>query len=210
MRSPLNTIQATASYLAALGAGEQVSEAAGLLLRSGKSMQFLLDDLVDFNRTMLGQGIKVVPSQNDLSAVVADELEQLRMAYLNRRIELASAGDLRGLWDGERMQQLLRNLVSNAIHHGVPDEPVRVVLRGEEAAVRLEVTNSGPAIDPSALSQIFEPLIRGPVQGEARAPGRGLGLGLYIVREIAKAHGGEVEVRCGNGATTFAVRLPRQ
>ena len=78
MRSPLTAIQLTASYLAALNAGEEVSEAAAMVMRSGASMQALLDDLVDFNRTNLGLGLRVVASEVDLAAVMADELEQLR------------------------------------------------------------------------------------------------------------------------------------
>lgn len=209
MRSPLNTILTTASYLAALNAGEQVSVSAARLIRSGASMQALLDDLVDFNRTNLGVRIKVVPSDTDFAAIVDDELEQLRGAHPNRRIELAATGDTRGRWDGSRLQQLLRNLVSNAIKFGLPDTPIRVALRGEEADVRLEVTNSGPPIDPSTLSQIFDPLQRGLARGETEEAPEGLGLGLFIVREIAEAHGGEVEVGSDAGTTTFSVRLPR-
>lgn len=210
MRSPLQTIQATASCLAALNAGEQVSAAAARLIRSGAAMQALLDDLVDFNRTRLGLGIRVVPSDMDLAAAVADELEQLRGAHPDRRIELAATGEHRGRWDGARVQQLLRNLVSNAIRYGYPDTPVRVALRGEGADVRLEVTNQGPTIEPSELSQLFDPLTRGPARGDSHDARSGLGLGLFIVREIARAHGGEVEVRSGGGETTFAVRLPRR
>jgi signal transduction histidine kinase len=210
MRSPLNTILTTASYLAALNAGEQVSGAASRLIRSGASMQALLDDLVDFNGTQLGLGVKVVPSPIDLAAVLADELEQLRGAHPDRRIELAATGDNRGRWDGARLQQLLRNLVSNAIRYGSPNAPVRVALRGEEADVRLEVTNSGPTIDASALGQIFDPLKRGSAQGDSHDARGGLGLGLFIVREITRAHGGEVEVRSDGGETSFVVRLPRQ
>jgi signal transduction histidine kinase len=210
MRSPLQAIQATASGLAALSAGEEVSSAAARLIRSGAAMQALLDDLVDFNRTRLGLGIKVVPSDTDLAVAVADELEQLRGAHPDRQIELTATGENCGRWDGARLQQLLRNLVSNAIRYGSPDTPVRVALRGGEADVRLEVTNQGPTIEPSDLSQIFDPLKRGSARGDSYDARSGLGLGLFIVREIARAHGGEVQVHSGGGETTFAVRLPRR
>ena len=88
MRSPLNTIQMTASYLAALNAGAKVSEAASRLIRSGASMKALLDDLVDFNRTKLGLGINIALADVDLAAVFADELEQLRGAHPGRQLEL--------------------------------------------------------------------------------------------------------------------------
>jgi len=208
MRSPLNTIVLTASHLAALNAGEQVSQAAARLIRSGTSMQALLDDLVDFNRTKLGLGLEVTPSDIDLASVVADEVEQLRGAHPSQQIELVATGDTRGRWDGSRLQQLLRNLVSNAIKYGTPNTPVRVALRGEEADVRLEVTNSGPPIDPSALNGIFDPLTRGSGPTDSHYGRDGLGLGLFIVREIAKAHGGAVEAR-SDGETTLALRLPR-
>jgi len=210
MRSPLNTIVITASYLAALNTGAKVSEAAALLIRSGASIQALLDDLVDFNRTTLGLGLKVVPSDIDLGAVGANELEQLRGANPGRQIDLESSGDLHGRWDGPRLQQLLRNLVSNAIKYGSAEAPVRVDLRGEKADVRLDVTNTGAPIDASTRSEMFDPLVRGRVQDDSlEAPG-GLGLGLFIVREIASAHGGDVEVRSARGETTFSVRLPRR
>jgi signal transduction histidine kinase len=208
MRNPLNAIQITASYLAALNAGKEVSEAAASLIRSGASMKALLDDLVDFNRTKLGLGINITLANVDLAKVFADEVEQLRGAHPGHRLELEVIGDTRGLWDGLRLQQLLRNLVSNAIKYGEADAPVRVVLTGEEADVGIEVVNSGPTLEQSALDQIFDPLKRGSVQRDDTY--NGLGLGLYIVREVARAHGGEVDVRSDKGKTVFAVRLPRR
>src|SRR5579864_8460325 len=88
MRSPLQAIQMTASYLEALNAGEQVSDAAGRLIRSGARMQALLDDLCDFNRTRLGLGINVIPKRVNLADVLAEELEELRAIHPDRQIEL--------------------------------------------------------------------------------------------------------------------------
>lgn len=203
MRNPLNNILMTAQHLTALNAGDTVSAAAARLIRSGASMQALLDDLMDFNRLNLGLGLNVVPSDVDLAESVANELEQLQGAHPHRRIELTVSGDVRGRWDANRVQQLLRNLVVNAIGHGAPDSPVRVALHGGEAEVTLEVINYGPPIDAVVEREMFNPLRRGDSRG-------GLGLGLFIVREIANGHGGDVAVRSDGGETTFAVRLPRE
>jgi signal transduction histidine kinase len=208
MRSPLNAILMTAKYLAALSAGADVSEAAARLVRSGASMRTLLDDLIDFNRTKFGLGINVTITDLDLAALVADELEQLCGAYPSRQIELEMIGDTKGMWDGRRLQQLLRNLVVNAIVHGAADTPIHVVLTGNEADVIIEVRNGGPTIDKESLDQIFDPLRRGLARG--KTDDAEAGLGLYIVREIAQAHRGEVNVRSNHGETVFAVRLPRR
>lgn len=210
MRSPLNTILMTAQYLAALNAGANVSDAASRLIRGGASMKALLDDLTDFNRTTLGLGIKIDLAEVDLAALFRDELEQLRGAYPSRQIQLEVVGDTEGTWDGIRLQQLLRNLVGNAINYGAADTPIRVVLTGNETDVTIEVKNSGPAIEKEILDQIFDPLKRGLGQGDGDDSGAGLGLGLYIVREVARAHGGEVTVRSDNGETVFTVRMPRR
>jgi signal transduction histidine kinase len=170
-------------------------------------MKALLDDLVDFNE-LSWAWVSIARANVDLAAAFADELEELRGAHPGRRIELKVVGDTRGFWDGLRLQQLLRNLVSNAIKYGEADAPVRVVLTGEETDVRIEVVNSGLAIEQSALDQIFDPLKRGSVQHHDTYDS--LGLGLYIVREVARAHGGEIDVRSDTGETVFAVRLPRR
>ena len=115
---------------------------------------------------------------------------------------------MRGSWDGRRVQQLLGNLAENAIKYGAEDMPVRVVLSGRESEVLFEVRNSGPAIEPTTLDQIFDPLVRGRGRTGRHNDG-GLGLGLYIAREIAKAHGGNIEARSDPTETVFAVRLPR-
>jgi signal transduction histidine kinase len=209
MRSPLGTILTTASHLAGLNAGEQVSSAAARMVRSGESIRALLEDLVDFNRTTLGVGIPVRPTEADLAVPTAQEVDQLRGAYPGRRIELAVSGDCRGCWDAKRLQQALRNLVSNAVHYGAPDRPIRVALRGEESELRLEVTNSGAHFETATLEQMFDPLKRGAVRQDPDESGS-LGLGLFIVREVARAHGGDVEVRSNRGETTFAVRVPRR
>ncbi|OUL70067.1 hypothetical protein SAMN05192544_106727 [Paraburkholderia hospita] len=134
-------------------------------------------------------------------------VDQLRAAHSDRRIDLELKGNVKGVWDGLRLQQLLSNLVLNAIRYGAPDEPVRVGVTGHDADVCFEVRNSGPAIDRLTLERIFDPLSRGPHQESKNAGG--LGLGLYIASEIVKAHHGAIEGRSGHTQTAFAVRLPR-
>lgn len=206
MRNPLQTVRMTALHLAQMNAGADVSAAAGRLIRSGAHLQALLDDLVDFNRTNLGLGISIVPSPVDLGAICAQELEHLGVAYPDSQLQLNVVGDCQGSWDGRRMRQLIGNLVTNAINYGVPGRPVRVAVVGEKRDLCIEVSNSGPAIDRETLMHLFEPLKRGTAKG--RHPG--LGLGLYIVREIAKGHGGGVEARSDDRETVFTVRLPRR
>ncbi|WP_027213568.1 sensor histidine kinase [Burkholderia sp. WSM2232] len=209
MRSPLQAIQMTASYLAALNAGEVVSDAADRLIRSGGRMQALLDDLCDFNRTRLGLGINVVPEKIDLAEVLADELDELRTAHPGSQLELSVSGNLQGTWDSRRLQQLVQNLVLNALKYGAPDMPIRVELSGDAEQIRIDVRNRGPAIERATLERIFEPLTRGADARQSSGSDGSLGLGLYIAREIAKAHRGEIEANSDGTETVFSVSLPR-
>jgi signal transduction histidine kinase len=209
MRSPLQAIQVTSSYLAALNAGDQVSKAAGRLIRSGARMQALLDDLTEFNRTKLGLGINVTPAQVNLADVLAEELDELRAIHPDRQIELHVTGDLQGVWDGQRLQQLLGNLVLNAIKYGAQDTPVRVTVAGDATHVRIDVSNCGSAIEPTTLARIFDPLERGRDREKQDERAGSLGLGLYIASEIAKAHHGVIETRSDETETTFSVSIPR-
>jgi signal transduction histidine kinase len=206
LRSPLQSIQMTATYLSALNAGENVSEAAHRLIRSGVRMHALLDDLLDFNRARLGLGIAVNPTDVDVASLCTDEVDELRAAYPDYQLNLQVTGDTRGRWDGRRLQQLLGNLIVNAIKYGKCDSPVQVVVIGDAGEVRIDVTNNGEPIDPLKLDTLFEPLTRGVQDANTDSS---LGLGLYIAREIAKAHHGDIEASSGQGETTFKVRLPR-
>jgi signal transduction histidine kinase len=135
-------------------------------------------------------------------------VEQTRAAHSGREVQLKASGDCRGAWDGKRLQQLLGNLMVNAIKYGAGNKPVGVAVIGRQADVRIEVRNEGPAIDPATLTHMFDPLTRG--ENEQGKGDDGLGLGLYIANEIAKAHGGVIEVRSDDTETVFAVTLPRR
>ncbi len=209
MRSPLQAIQSTASCLALLNAGEQVSKAADRLIRSGARMQALLDDLTEFNRTKLGLGINVAVANIDLAAVLADEVDELRAIHPDRQIELHVSGDSRGNWDGSRLQQLLGNLVLNAIKYGARDTPVCVTMTCDATHVRIDVSNRGAAIGTATMASIFDPLMRGPASQNDDGRAGNLGLGLYIASEIVKAHHGAIETRSNDAETTFSVTLPR-
>jgi signal transduction histidine kinase len=207
LRSPLQTIQMTAKLLRAMNSDGEVGRAAERLVRSGERMQRLLDDLLDLNRTELGLGISVTPREVDLGQVCREELEQIRTTHPERALELDVAGDCRGSWDPDRMQQVLNNLVLNAIHYGDPHAPIRVALRSGASDLRVTVANAGKPIDGETLAQIFEPLRRGKTR--ATANNSGLGLGLYIASEITKAHGGQIAVDAIESDTVFTVTLPR-
>jgi len=210
MRSPLSAILLSAGYLSKLNAGDRISDAAKRITNSGSRMQALLDDLVDFNRTKLGLGINITPTALDLREVFESGLQQLRAANPAREIQLAVNGNVRGYWDGGRLQQLLDNLVVNAIKYGVVDAPIRVTLCGDIDEVVLAVSNRGPVIESGLRKQIFDPLMRGPPPSNpTQESDASLGLGLFISRQIAIAHGGSIEVDSDAVETVFTVRLPR-
>ncbi|MDX2081555.1 MAG: sensor histidine kinase [Terrimicrobiaceae bacterium] len=208
MRSPLQCILLTAKHLNRMNAGEEISEAAESLIRSGASMQALLDDLTDFNRTNLGMGLKISRSAVDLEAIVSEEIHQFRALYPEQKILLNVSGDSCGEWDGGRLRQLFRNLLSNALRHGNPEGSVRVAILGRQSTLRLKVTNHG-SVAPSEIRWLFEPLARGSAKDRAESKD-GLGLGLFIVREIVRAHGGDVNADSDGERFAVVVRLPRR
>jgi signal transduction histidine kinase len=209
MRNPLQIILLAGRQLAESNAEPEMSETASLLIKSGNRMKSLLDDLLDFNRINLGMAIQIAPSEVDLAALFADQLQQLRAVHPHRTLQLTTAGDTRGAFDAERIQRLLENLVVNAIKYGSGDTPIIVFVEGNDTGIRFEVRNAGEPIDPTLLEQIFDPLKRGR-QDERHGADGSLGLGLYIAREIARAHGGDIEARSENKETAFAVRVPRR
>ena len=210
MRNPLQAIRMTASYLQKLNAGEQVAAAAERLVFSGARLKAMLGDLSDFSRDKLGLGIEVSPHPIDLADVFLEEVQQLRTAHPTRRIELSSAGELRGVWDAGRMHQVLGNLLSNALKYGKPGSTVEVVLAGIGDEVIFTVTNHGVKIADDALRAFFDPLSRGQHPQAHRDQDGGLGLGLYICRQIALAHHGSIQARSDENRTIFEVRLPKR
>jgi sigma-B regulation protein RsbU (phosphoserine phosphatase) len=142
----------------------------------------------------------------DAHSLAAEVSSELTTAHPHRRLRHAATGDGACVVDGDRLIQALGNLVSNALTYGRPDTAVTISSIGRPDVVRFEVHNEGPAIDPALRPALFEPLTRGSDPGQLRS----VGLGLYIVREIAHAHGGQVECTSAPGlGTTFAITVPR-
>lgn len=138
-----------------------------------------------------------------------DVLAEIQVRHPTLKITLGAEGGLDGVWDEGRLAQLLSNLLENAVSYGASRQPVAVTLLGQGPQVTFSVHNFGQVIPLHDRERIFEPRSRGSNLDEQRAP-NGLGLGLYICREIIRAHGGTLSVRSTAGdGTTFFARLPR-
>ena len=209
LRTPLSTVMASAqSLLLAAQAGKTLPQAAERALRGARRIQSLLDDLLDYVRSGLGEGMNVTPTPADMGQACVRIAGELRASHPGRAIEVTEHGDLACVCDEQRMAQAISNLLGNALRHGVPGSPVRLHVDGSApGAIEVSVQNDGPAIAKSTRESMFEPLVRG---AEANHAGYSLGLGLYIVREIAQAHGGAVTVRSdAESGTVFTIRIPR-
>lgn len=206
LRNPLNTIVASVFVLE-----REVPESAKRLLprvsRSVDRMGRMIDQLLDFTRARLGQGIPVRRTPGDLRDICRGVIEELEPAWAGR-LRFSADSALPGLWDADRLQQAVSNLVVNGLKHGTAGEPVevRVAPRPGVCEAVIEVANRGTPIPEAEKAQIFEPFRR--ASTEPSRDTSGLGLGLYIVKEIIQAHGGAVEVESGPEQTTFRVRLP--
>jgi signal transduction histidine kinase len=212
LRSPLGAIINAAQLLLLPREGQPspgIRETKPLtsILAGGRRMTAMIEQLLDFTRARSGGGLPVVPRASNLHDLGLQAVSEVELANPEWTIESVVHGDLRGTWDADRLLQLFINLLTNAGQHGTPGMPVQIRLDGMHAdQVRIEIHNSGCVPEP-LRHQLFEPF-RSMRHSSDRS--RGLGLGLFIVREIARGHGGSVEVRSmTESSTAFVVHLPR-
>jgi len=174
----------------------------------------MISDLLDYTRTRLGAGMPVAREPMDLKPLCEEVIEEFRAGHRTRMIHFHASGETTGGWDPARLRQVVSNLIANAIQHGSESDPVGLSLDGTGSDVLIAVENQGAPVPADSIQSIFNPLVRG-AGGEAlpasraRLPGS-IGLGLYIVREVAAAHGGTVQVKSSDAATIFTVCLPRR
>ncbi|AEI64128.1 ATP-binding protein [Corallococcus macrosporus] len=214
LRNPLNAINASAFQLSrAEDLAPSERRAVDRIRKATARMGRMITDILDFARTRLGGGLPVALQPMDMAEVCQATLEELQVSAPERTLRFVTSGDTRGTWDPDRVSQVLGNLVTNALQHGQEDMPVCVSVRGGVDEVVLEVHNTGEPIAGELMPRLFDPFKSHPVatatQDVARKK-RSLGLGLYIVSQIVRAHGGQVAVRSNRvEGTTFTVHWPR-
>lgn len=211
LRGPLSTISTCVAVQ--VRARPNDSPQAAIILRSVAQMKALLDDMVEYTRHRLGSELAIDPSCLQLDQFARNTLDEIEALSRGHVLELEAQGDMQGEWDARRLHQALSNLVFNAMKYGVRSAPIRVSLDGKrEDELVLAVQNSGRPIPSHLMARLFDPLVRegGEDAGaDSQVAGANLGLGLYVVREIAKAHGGTVTVTSDDALTRFELRLPR-
>jgi signal transduction histidine kinase len=204
LRSPLAAILGGASFLLDLDPGETERTVLETIESSGQRMHRLIDDIMDFARGRLGGGFPIRPEEHDVGDIVADVAGEMRSAHPDREILVHDGAGVVAEVDRPRFVQMLTNLVGNALEHSPSSEPVEIEVMADGDLVRIAVINAGETIPAEALPRLFEPYFRSGDPSE----GSGLGLGLYIAAEIARAHGGEIRAESGE-RTTFTVELPQ-
>jgi signal transduction histidine kinase len=210
LRTPLSAITMSAAMLLRRpDLEERERKPLGRIFNSAERAIRMVRDLLDFTQARLGGGLPIQPEALDFHAFARQVVEEIQVAHPERVIRLEQHGDGQGLWDGDRMAQVLGNLLGNALQYSPADTPVEVRMRGEAGEVVLEVHNTGAPIPAEVLPQLFKPLQRG--VAAAGKSHRSVGLGLYIVEQVVRAHGGTLEVKSTEEeGTTFTARLPRK
>jgi signal transduction histidine kinase len=212
MRTPLGAARMSAQYLLQTEAldTDQMKAVVRIVNSTGR-MRAMVDDLLDFTKTALGVKLPISPAPFDIGETCAEVVAEVGALHPGRSIEFERSGDLSGNWDSARIAQLVTNLVSNAVQHGDSQSPVTVKAHADGAGVSIRVHNFGRLVSPEARGTLFDPLKQSPQVGTDRHTGSsGLGLGLYIAKEIAVAHGGSIEVASTEqDGTSFLVKLPR-
>jgi phosphoserine phosphatase RsbU/P len=210
IRSPLGAIISWARIMAVGGPPpEEQQRTFKRITSAALRIERLTRLLLDFARARLGGGITLEPRRCDMKDLLQKVTHEFRVAYSDRSVLFeVDKGDTFGSWDPDRLGQVLSNLLENALKYSPPDTPVRLAARGSKEQVVLAVHNQGKPIPPELMPLIFEPFRRGPQS--SRTAKTSYGLGLYIVQEIVRAHGGTIEVRSDiEEGTTFTVCLPR-
>lgn len=210
IRNPLGTIMMSGEYL--VRSGQLSKGAAAPIMNAAVRIKAIIEQVVDFTRAQADGAMPILRVPGDLAEHLAKVVEETQVRHPARTVRLDASGDFGGSWDEGRMGQLLSNLLGNALLYGARESEVTVRMWATTGEVCFSVHNRGQPIPPGEQQRIFQPLERGLHQqltGEQREPS-GLGLGLYICREIVLAHEGRLTLESTEAAgTTFTVTLPR-
>jgi signal transduction histidine kinase len=203
LRNPLAAVSAGLHLVAR--SPERSTDIVRQMEQSLSRMSGLIDDVMDFARGRLGSGLTLkLDADEPLEPTLVQVVQELQSTHPDRRVDLVVALDEPVRCDRARIAQLLSNLLANALTYGGSSQPVSVSASAERGSLILSVANGGDPIPPEAMQRLFQPFFR----GEVRRSGEGLGLGLYIAAEIARAHGGQLSVTSTPAETCFTLRMP--
>jgi signal transduction histidine kinase len=203
LRTPLGSILLGAELLARRHPGPESSPVIERIRRSANRMAALVDDVVDFTRGRMGAGIPMRLREARVDGTLEQVVDEMRGLYPQRAIDATIAPGLVLRCDPERIAQLLSNLLKNALVHGSEQAPVEVVAAMIGGEFVLSVTNEGDELPQAVIDELFKPYWR----AASRSGSEGLGLGLYIVDQIARGHNGTIEVSSQGGTTVFLFRM---
>ena len=211
LRAPLSSMSMAGDLLTSGKVDLAQVMAIGMRVKRGsRLMSSMVEDLIGFTRTQLGAGMPTLLHNADLKEVCQAAIDDARATHPDTLFELETEGQLTGQFDAVRMHQLFTNLLVNAAQYGTPGAAVRIIARQQGDQVMVEVANDGPVIPPESLESIFSPLIQLPGVDDDTRPRTSLGLGLFVAREIALAHGGGISATSSEaGGTVFSVSLAR-
>lgn len=203
LRNPLASIAAGTELLQKF---QRDQKARSILTRMEKSigrMSGLISDVLDLARGRLGGGLVLARSAISLESILTQVIDELQATHPGRIIETEFRLVDPVIADGARIGQLFSNLLANALKYGTENKSVRVKAT-TNGCFELAVYNQGPPISSAAMERLFKPFAR----GEVRHGQEGLGLGLYIASEIARAHSGKIEVTSSSEETCFKFAMP--
>ena len=204
LRNPLASIVGATRMLRREAASDKTLRVLEMMETSVHRMADLIDDVMDFARGRLGSGIAIQRRVAPLEPVLRQVAAELEIAHPGRVIACDLAVEDAISFDEGRIAQLVSNLLGNAIAHGDPRSPIRLTAATADGRLTVSVGNAGDPIPPEAMDRLFQPFFR----GEVRDSRHGLGLGLHIASEIARAHGGELTVQSDPDETRFTLAMP--
>ncbi|RYE52533.1 MAG: HAMP domain-containing histidine kinase, partial [Hyphomicrobiales bacterium] len=207
LRNPLSVIDLSANLIGRYGGlSERQQRSLGKLQASTDRAIRLIADLLDFSQTREGRLLRVDLVHQDVETVVSESIEELRIAYPDSDLQHIKVGTGNSRLSADKIAQLIGNLVSNAVTYGASGRPIVITSDVGPDTVTISVRNDGNPIPERQLPTLFDAMTRG---DESESSSHSLGLGLYIVREIAKAHHGGVTVDSKEDRTVFTVTFPR-
>lgn len=210
LRNPLQAITMNVQSLLKMEElTEKPTRAVRRIAKSAERIDSMVADLLDFARGRLGGGMPISPQPVDAAQLVGSTVDELQAVHPARDLVLTVDASESVQWDEGRMAQVFSNLIGNALGHSPEGSTVRVTLSATDADLTFETWNTGEPISQQQLARLFEPYHRAVESGSSSSSG--LGLGLFIARQIVEAHGGQIEARSSRDeGTTFTVRLPRR